>query len=185
MLDNKTMVKVTNRDNGRTGYTVPDLNNLHRVFEYKETKEISVEELRKLSYIPGGMYILKEYLQIHNEELVNELLNGVEVEYNYTEEDIKNLLLAGSIDELHDCLNFAPEGVVNILKQLAVTLEVNDLAKRELITEKTGFHVTAAITHNKEALEDMEEVEKAKPQRRVTPKTTTEEKPATRIIKKA
>ena len=80
MLENNTIIKVTNRDNGSIGYTIPDLNNLHREFAPGETKELTVEEMRKLSYISGGDVLLREYLTIDNKELIQELLNGVEPE---------------------------------------------------------------------------------------------------------
>ena len=47
MLDKNTLVKVTNRDNGSVGYSIPDLGNLQRRFEAGETKEVTAEELRK------------------------------------------------------------------------------------------------------------------------------------------
>ena len=65
MLDKNTLIKVTNRDNGSIGYSIPDLGNLQRRFESGETKEVSMEELRKLSYTIGGSVILKEYLLIY------------------------------------------------------------------------------------------------------------------------
>ena len=74
MLADNEIVKVTNRDNGSVGYTIPDLGNLHRNFYPSETKKIPVEELRKLSYIAGGDYILKNCLSIDNKELVEEIL---------------------------------------------------------------------------------------------------------------
>ena len=43
-----------------------------------ETKEIPMEELRKLSYQPGGLYILENCLVIDNDEAIEELLHGVE-----------------------------------------------------------------------------------------------------------
>ena len=38
MLENNTLIKVINRDNGIVGYTIPDLNNLTRTFQKGETK---------------------------------------------------------------------------------------------------------------------------------------------------
>lgn len=154
MLDKNLMVKVTNRDNGTVGYTIPDLGNLHRTFQSGETKEISMDELRKLSYIPGGNQILKNYLVIENEDAVNELLNEVEPEYYYSEEDVKKLLLQGTLDQFEDCLNFAPEGIINLVKKLAVDLKLNDVAKRQMLLEKTGFNVTSAININEATMED-------------------------------
>ena len=167
MLDKNTLIKVTNRDNGSVGYSIPDLGNLERVFTSGETKEVTMEELRKLSYSIGGKVILDEYLIIHNEEAIAELLGTVEPEYYYQEEDVKNLLEHGSLDELKDCLDFAPEGTVDLVKKVAVETELNDIKKRAAIQESTGFNVTSAIEINKETSE--EQVEETKV-RRAAPK---------------
>jgi hypothetical protein len=170
MLDKNTLVKVTNRDNGRVGYTIPDLN-LYRQYQAGETKEITMEELRKLSYVPGGYDILQNCLLIQNEEARAELFPSVEPEYYYTAEDVKRLLTTGSLDELLDCLDFAPEGVIDLVKQYAVDLKINDLSKREAILKKTGFNVTTAININKET---DEESKAAAPTRRVSTTSTSD-----------
>ena len=181
MIDNKTLVKVTNRDNGSVGYTIPDLNNLRRKFMAGETKEVAVEELRKLSYLPGGEYILRNYLVIDNRELVDELLNGVEPEYFYTEEDVKNLLLNGSLDALKDCLDFAPVGTKDLVKKVAVDLKIADVYKRKAILDMTGFDVTKAIEINEETTDDTPNADGAI--RRLNTKPEVKENaPATRRI---
>lgn len=154
MIENDKMIKVTNRDNGHVGYTIPDLNNLTRTFTANETKEISMNELRKLSYIPGGKVLLRDYLVLNNQEAIEELLNKVEPEYFYTEEDIKNLLLNGSLDALKDCIDYAPIGTLDLLKKVAVELPLNDVAKRKAILEMTGFSIDSAIMVNEETKED-------------------------------
>ena len=58
MVDKDKIIKVTNRDKGSVGYIIPDLGNLNRQFQPGETKDLTFEELQKLSWIPGGMYIL-------------------------------------------------------------------------------------------------------------------------------
>lgn len=175
MLDKNTIIKVTNRSNGSTGYTIPDMGNLHRVFQSGETKDITMEELRKLSYIPGGLNILKGCLVLDNPDAVAELLNEVEPEYYYTTEDIKTLLTTGTLAQFEDCLDFAPEGTLNLVKKLAVELELNDVAKRKALQEKTGFNVTTAIEANK--MDEEEEVVETKTRRAAainsTPKVTT------------
>lgn len=148
MLDKNTIIKVTNRSNGSTGYTIPDLGNLHRTFQGGETKELTMEELRKLSYIPGGMFLLRHNLVLDNQDAIVELLSEVEPEYYYTEEDIKTLLTTGTLAQFEDCLDFAPEGTINLVKKLSVDLELNDVAKRKALLEKTGFNVTTAIEAN-------------------------------------
>lgn len=145
MIDDKKMIKVQNRDYGTVGYTIEDLNNLHRTFQPNEIKVIPYNELFKLSQVPGGAYIISNYLIIHDQEAVKELLGVIEPEYFYTENDIKRLMIQGSIDEFEDCLNFAPQGVLELIKQVAVTLPLNDVAKRDLILKKLDFNVASAI----------------------------------------
>lgn len=158
MLENNTIIKVTNRSAGSVGYNIPDLNNLHRNYTSGETKEVTMEELRKLSYIDGGMTLIKEYLVIDNQEAINELLNqGVEPEYFYTKDKVKDLLLNGSLDELKDCLDFAPKGTVDLVKQVAIDLEIPDVYKREAIQEITGLNINKAIEINKMTSEDEED----------------------------
>lgn len=170
MIEKDTLIKVKNRDNGTVGYTIPELGNLHRSFSKGETKEITMDELRKLSYISGGKILLQNYLIVQNQDALKELLSeDVEPEYYYGEEEIKKLLLTGSNDQLLDCLEFAPEGVIELVKDLAVSLKINDISKRNIILEKTGFNVTNAITINEETIEG--EGEEVKSSRRSVPVT--------------
>lgn len=159
-MNKNTKIKVRNRSHANVGYTIPDMGNLHRTYEANEVKEVSFEELQKLSYRPGGSYILQHYLVIDNLEARNELLGEVELEYNYTEADVKNLLEHGSLDELLDCLDFAPLGVIDLVKTIAVKIELNDVKKRKAILDKLGFNIDTAIQFNKEA-EEEEKAEKA------------------------
>lgn len=152
MLDKATIIKVSNRDNGSVGYNIPEMG-IKRTFQKGEVKEVTMEELRKLSYLPGGQIIINECLIVHNEEALKELNPDYEPEYFYTEKEVKELLLHGTQAQFLDCLDFAPEGVIGLVKQLAVELEINDLAKRNAIFEKTGFNVTRAIEINHESKE--------------------------------
>ena len=154
MLDNNQIVKVTNRNHGYTGYVIPELNNLNRNFAPGETKEISIDELRKLSWTPGGSALINNYLIIHNEEAINELVPNAEPEYLYDRDDVIRLLNHGSLDELKDALDFAPDGVVSLIKDVAVDIKVNDVSKRETIKEMTGFDVTGAIAINEATAEE-------------------------------
>lgn len=156
MIEKTREVKVKNRDNGSIGYVIPDLNNLRRKFQSGEEKTITYEELEKLSWIPGGRVILEEYLLIQDEEVVNSLLGNVEPEYNYTEDIIKDLLASGSAEQLEDFLGHAPEGAINLMKRIAVDTRLNDVRKRNLILNKTGFNVTTAIDINDESTAEME-----------------------------
>lgn len=151
MISKETLIKVRNRDNGTVGYRIPEMNGLRRQFQKGEVKEITMEELRKLSYTPGGTVLLQECLVIENPEALHELLHDVEPEYFYSEEDVKTLLEVGTLDQLYDCLDFAPTGVIDLVKDLAVRMKLNDISKRNVILEKTGFNVTKAIEINNES----------------------------------
>jgi hypothetical protein len=68
-----------------------------------------------------------------------------EPEYHYSENDIKQLLTTGTLDQFLDCLDFAPDAIKDMIKDLAVDLPLNDMAKRQAIQDKLGFDVTKAI----------------------------------------
>ena len=155
MLEDSIIIEVTNRSDCNSGYILED-GNIHRSFTPGETKKIPMGELRALSYSPGGDALLREFLQIKNAEAIEELLGEVEPEYNYTPEDVKRVMLNGTMDEFLDMLDFAPDGIREMIKDFAVKLELNDVRKREAIFEKYGFNVDNAIKNNrleKEALE--------------------------------
>lgn len=178
MLEKTTLIKVTNRDNGSVSYAIPDSNNLRRYFHAGESKEVTWEELLKLSYSTGGRYILKHLMLIHNTEAVEQLLGEVEPEYFYDKARLEELLRYGSLDELLDCMDFAPKGTLELLQQVAVDIEVNDVAKRNAIREVLKFDVTKAIEINKETKEPAENVKKA---RRVSAETSEETKAAAAV----
>ena len=157
-MEKSTLIKVLNRDNGAVVYSIPEMNGLKRVYQAGETKEITFEEIEKLSYIPGGMELLQDCLVIlDNDEAIKKILGHVEPEYSYTKDDIINLMKNGSLDEFLDCLDFAPEGVKDLIKTLSVELPLNDVAKREAILNKLGFNVDNAIRIERESEEPTKE----------------------------
>lgn len=177
-ITSTNFVEVTNRNNGTTGYTLSS--GLHRDFNVNETKKIDIEELRELTTVPGGEYLLRNYFIIKDKTALDYLNLDPEPEYFYTEAEIKELLLNGSLDQLEDCLNFAPQGVIDLLKSLAVSLEIPDVRKRDLITKKTGFNVSNAIMVNKvlnEDDKDKDKEEKETKKRKAAPVEAKEEKP--------
>jgi hypothetical protein len=143
-MEKNTLIKVANRDSGRVGYEVPEMG-VNRQFASRETKEIPFAELQSLYFLPGGEDLLKNYLVIKSPEALKELGIDVEPEYFYSEEDIKKLLTQGSLDEFLDCLDFAPDGVLNMVKDLSVSLPLDNMSKRNAILEKLNFNVTRAI----------------------------------------
>lgn len=156
----ENLVKVTNRSRGSVYYTIPDLG-IQRSFMAGETKQIALDELQKLQWVEGGDFMLKNYFVIDNKDALTALNIQTEPEYFYTEAEVKELLNNGSLAQLEDALNFAPKGVIDLIKNIAVDTKIPDMRKRELITKKTGFDIQSAININaimEDPVEDTTEV---------------------------
>jgi len=154
MVDKNKEIRVKNRDSGFIGYTIPDTGT-HREFSPNETKTIKFEELEKLVWARGGKALLTNYLIVEDAEAAQELLGeSVEPEYYYDKETVDKLLTEGTLDQLKDTLEFAPRGVVDLVKEEAVKLNINSVAKREEIKKATNFDVTNAIELNKTTAAD-------------------------------
>lgn len=144
-MDKETKIKVVNKYGGTVGYDVPDLK-IHRNFYPGESKDITFEELEQLSYAPGGYEILTNYLEIKSPEAIQLIFRTApEPEYYYSREDIITLMTSGTLDQFLDCLDFAPESVLEMIKDMAVELPLNDVRKRTAILDKLGFDVDQAI----------------------------------------
>ena len=165
-----TMFLVKNRSTSTVVYAIPSMN-IRRTFAPGETQKISYGELVKFMFEPGAKKLMVNFLQIQAEELLQQFNMPVQPEYALDETQIKNLLLHGSLDEFLDCLDFAPTGVLDIVKSMAVSLPLSDYQKREALKEKTGFDVDAAL-NNKKA----EEAEAKEPSGFVA-NTTASERP--------
>ena len=57
-------ISVTNNSTNSVGYQIP-ADGIDRQFNIGETKQISLDELQKVQYVPGGDYILKNCLTIN------------------------------------------------------------------------------------------------------------------------
>lgn len=175
----RTLVKVTNRNNGTTGYTLN--NGFRRQFSVGQTRDIDLNELRELMGIDGGEYILQHFLIIDDQTALDYLNLKTEPEYFYTRKDIEKLLSDGSLDELEDCLNFAPDGVIELIKSIAIETELPDVRKRDLIFKITGFNISNALMVNK-FLEGEDKTPKAETKvRKVTQKTETKVRKVTPV----
>ena len=148
-----TMYNVKNRSAGVAVYKIPELG-VRRSFAPGEVKQISAEELEKLTYQPGGMAMLSGFLQIMEPEGIKKVGLNPQPEYHMSEKDIANLMINGSIDEFLDCLDFAPPGVIDLIKKMSVSLPLSDYQKKNALKAKTGFDCDAALKHVMEEKED-------------------------------
>ena len=166
------MFNIKNRSAGVAGYTIPELG-VRRSFAPGEVKQISVEELEKLTYQPGGMNLLSDFLQIMDEAGIKQVGLRPEPEYHMSESDVVRLITHGSVDEFLDCLDFAPPGVIDLIKTLSVKVPLTDLNKRQALKAKTGFDCDAALRHALEEKEDETPANTAAPAQRRVQKTET------------
>ena len=174
-MKDEELVVVRNRNNGSTGYTLPD-SNIRRFFTPGESKKIPLAELRALQYAPGGDYILRNLLIVESAAALDDLNMKVEPEYFYTEKEIRKLLFeSDNMDAFLDFLDFATSGALEIAKDIAVKEQVPDMRKREALSKKTGFNINNAIMVN-EALKDEEKENAEAPskERRVKPAVAEE-----------
>lgn len=164
-MNTEKMIQVKNRSASQVIYTVGELG-IRREFAPGEVKKISYEELEKLSWQPGGREIIASFLQLKSMEVLEKLSIPTEVEYHMSEEQIIELLLHGDYDAYLDCLQFAPAGVIDLIKTFAVELPLTDTQKIEVLKERTGFDVIQALK-NKKADEEPETAEEATAQQKI------------------
>lgn len=159
---------VKNRSAGVIVYTIPE-DNIRRRFAIGETKRISYDELLKLSNQPGGREMMANFLQIKSDGVLQTLGIHKEPEYDMSEEQIIELIKNGSLEAFLDCLDYAPTGVIELVKKYAVSIPLSDLNKRKALEAKTGFNVDKAIENSGK---ESTEIEEAKLQAQIaTPAT--------------
>ena len=140
------MCNVKNRSSSMVVYRIPE-DGIRRQFAPGESKKLPFTELEKLTYQPGGRALMINFLQITDEKVTEDLNIHTENEYYMSEEHIVELITEGSLDAFLDCLDYAPIGVIDLLKQYAVSIPMNDMEKRAALKEKTGFDVTIALAN--------------------------------------
>lgn len=170
---------VNNRSAGMVVYSIPE-EGIRREFMPGESKKIKFSELEKLAYLSGGRTLMENFLQIIDPEATKDLGVHTEPEYYLDEQGVIKLLTTGSMDEFLDCLDFAPIGVIDMIKNLAVSLPLGDYNKRKALKEKTGFDLDRAL-ENKEAEKEEASIEPKTPERRV--KAPTADAPVRRVAK--
>lgn len=147
------MYNVKNRGASVVIYKIPE-EGIRREFKPGQTLSISSEELEKLTYQPGGTIILSQFLQILDLEAIEQFHIKAEPEYHMNEAQVADLIRNGSLDAFLDALDFAPIGVIDLIKKLSIDIPMTDIQKRKALKNKTGFDVEAALRHNEEDKED-------------------------------
>lgn len=147
----KETCNVTNRSTGNVVYKIQDPDLVRRrVLTPGETiRDVPVVELERLMQIPGGKELFLGYLAVDDMEVLASLTNQeIPLEYWFTTERLPGWMQNCTLDEFKDALDFAPDGVKDLIKTFAVSMPLNDFSKREAIKTQLGFDVTVAIKNN-------------------------------------
>ena len=159
---------VKNRSGSHVVYSIPEIG-VRRSFAPGEVKKITFEELEKLTYQAGGMEILSRFLQIQDDKVISSFGMRVEPEYHMNEQQVAQLIAHGSLDEFLDALDFAPDGVIDLIKRMSISLPLTDYNKMKALKDKTGLDVEAALKNIRAEKEDEATIDDSTPQRRVKP----------------
>lgn len=172
-------VQVQNLADHEVGFTDNNAGISRRiVFAPQAILEIEVDMLERLNFTYGGKVLLRDFLSIKDKDLAMKF--GVdedtfENEYNWTTEDVDNVLQNEPLERLLDALDFGPEGILDLIVSRAVALPINDISKMKAISDKTGKQIELMIK-NKQRYEDSvstgEEVETTSRRRVATTKTS-------------
>lgn len=179
---------ITNRSPGVVAYRLHSNNQL-RQFYPKETKRVLYAEIEEVSAQPGGRELLYNYFYIDAPGAVEEALNiKPEPEYYITEDKIDAWMTSVTLDQFKDALDFAPDGVKDLIKTHAVSLPLNDMAKCKAIKAQLGFDVIKAIENEKATVADDNEVSVHATKRRAAPSVEAPTQPERRskynVVKK-
>lgn len=136
-------MKVTNRSDGNVTYNLEEMH-IRRVFAPNENKDIEVKELDTLFQLDGGAELIKHHLLVHDREWVEKRWDAPE-EYFWTYEDVMNCVKNDTLELFAETLDFAPQGVIELIKMAAWRLPLTDLNKINVIRTKLNFDVQAAV----------------------------------------
>lgn len=140
-IDKNKRVKVINRSGGALGYHIPSMRITRRWNQPGDYLNISIEELLELKTVPGGVAVLEDCLLIEDKTALSVLFpdQEIEPEYEYGLEEVSTLLYESGIDQFLDALDYAPKGVLELLKEKAVAKLPDTVEKIKSMNEKFGI----------------------------------------------
>lgn len=167
-------MKIKNRSASVVGYTIPEIN-IRRRFAPGEIKDIPKDEVEKLLFQPGGKELFMDDLQATRKDVRELGLPEQEPEYYYSHEDIKRIMVSGSLDEFLDLLDFSTDGGISIVKDYATKLPLADMNKIDALKKATGFDAGKAISNIKAVEKELNgESKVAEPRKRRVEPTITD-----------
>lgn len=142
------LVTVENRTAGKIVYQIPD-RHIRRELAPRQAVRVPKEEIEALSYTAGGLDLIRNHLLVKDEQVLDDLNIHREPEYYMNADNVAKLIKEGTLNEFKDAIDFAPDGVVDMIKDLSVQMPLNDFSKRQALKEMTGFDVDKAIENDR------------------------------------
>lgn len=147
IINDTTLIPVRNMVDHKVVYTIPELSR-RVVFEPFQEKKVPASELRALNYSTGGEILLHNYLCVLSNDMRTEFnIPADQVEYDWTIKDIHRVLedLNSPIEALEDALDFAPDGIRELIVDSAVKWKIPDSNRRKVISRMTGVNIDKMI----------------------------------------
>ncbi len=137
-------MKIVNRSDSTVVYSLEELK-VRRLFAPNEEKDVPKGEITSLWQTDGGKELIKHELLVDNAAWIEENYPAAPIEYFWREDKVKECLINDSLELFRETLDFAPAGVLEIIKRISWQLPLTDLNKIEAIREKLGFDVLMSI----------------------------------------
>lgn len=183
-MDGNKKVPVRSRTEGSVAYKLDSLRVARSWPKTGSVLQISIDELKELMVQPGGEYILRNLVIIEDEEARIEILGAeVQPEYNYTEDEIKYLLYEAEDNALLDCLDYAPIGVLELIKEYSLEKMPNTTAKIKAINQKLNINLNKIIEMMRDDTDEINN-QPTTNGRRTAPVTLPEKKEKYKVVSK-
>lgn len=180
LVSDDTLVTVENMVGHDVSYIITSLG-IRRKLMPGVPFQVKAQELRALFAEPGGEVLLRNYLRVGNKNLQREFgVPADQVEYNWTVKDVDDVLLNKPEEYLLDALDFAPEGIIDLIEKRAIELELPNMNKRKAIMNKTGVNITKSI-ENHHAYDSVNASDNVAQKRSRRVKETAEDAPQRRV----
>lgn len=153
LVSDDTLVTIENMVGHDVSYIISSLG-VRRKLMPGVPFQVKAQELRALYAEPGGETLLRDYLRVKEPKLQREFgISEDQIEYNWTVKDVDDVLLEKPEEYLLDALDFAPQGIIDLIQSRAIELELPNMNKRKAIMKKTGVNITKSI-ENRHAYDD-------------------------------
>lgn len=181
VVSDEAMIGIRNLTDYPLAYHVTSLGDLRRELPPRGRMRVSAGELRQLNYEMGGSELLRNYICVGNSALAEEFgVSSDTVEYNWTVEDVDKALMTDPIEVLEDAMDFAPDGIKEMIAKRAVELEIPDSNRRKVISDNSQYDIDTMIKNKQAINADADaSTEKKAPARRRAASTTTKSRRTT------